>query len=365
MKHVQPRLIAWLVATAATGASADVDSVTFFGRLAGGLERVEVDAPESSADIAARMRVSSYRTIFGIRGTETIGGGYEAIWQLSASFPIDAASTGAFPLRDSRIGVAGPAGTLFAGNWYAPYALSFLRLDPFVLTTADCTAIIGNGNTSTAGNTASTNAFTRRLQNSVHYNTPVWAGFSARAAYGANEERSATLNPYLVSISASWEADWLYVTAAHEEHEAYQAPGTRDRGTVAAIQYKGRGMRASLLFERLEYETSTGGLRRDAWFATLVVPAGPGALQFAYSRSGDGKGSSTAAIGGLRAGEATGAWHATVGYEYPFSKRTRALAFYTRLANDARASYVFGSNSPGTVQGGVAKVVALGMRHDF
>jgi predicted porin len=357
-------VIAWLAVSAATGASADIGSVTLFGRIAGGVESVEVDAPESSADIAARMRVSSYRTIFGFRGTETIGG-YQAIWQLSASFPIDAASTGAFPLRDSRIGVAGPAGTLFAGNWYTPYALSFLRLDPFVLTTADCTAIIGNGNTSTGGNLDTTNAFTRRQQNSVHYYTPAWAGFSMRAAYGANEERSATRDPYLASISASWESDWLYLTAAREQHQDYQAADTRDRGTVAAIQFKRRGVSASLLYERLEYETPTGGLRRDAWYAALVVPTGPGSLQFAYSRSGDGKGSSTATIGGLRAGEETGARHATIGYEYPFSKRTRALAFYTRLANDARASYAFGSNSPGTVQGGVAKVVALGMRHDF
>jgi predicted porin len=88
-------------------------------------------------------------------------------------------------------------------------------------------------------------------------------------------------------------------------------------------------------------------------------------VQATYGRAGHGSGSSTALVGGIRSGGATSAWHANLGYEYSFSRRTRLQLFASRLANDDRAAYEFGSNSPGRLTGGKAKLLALGMRHSF
>jgi predicted porin len=92
---------------------------------------------------------------------------------------------------------------------------------------------------------------------------------------------------------------------------------------------------------------------------------GIGSLIATYARGADGEGSSTELVGGIRAGSDTGAWHGTVGYEYPFSRRTRVQVFTSRLSNETRAAYEFGSNSPGRITGGRATVVSFGMRHDF
>ena len=78
------------------GASRADEPITLFARVFGAAEVVEVDAPEGTAGVARRTRVSNYRTIFGVRGTESLGGGYQAVWQLSGGFPIDNLSAGNF-----------------------------------------------------------------------------------------------------------------------------------------------------------------------------------------------------------------------------------------------------------------------------
>ena len=357
----------WLVAALCVDSDANAadQPVTLFARVFGAAETVEVDTPAGTASVGRLQRVSNYRTIFGVRGSESVGEQYEAVWQLSGGFPVDNSTPTSFQTRDSRVGFAGPAGTLFMGAWQTPYILSVVRLDPYSLTTADLGGIIGNGIPAITGNLDNTVSFLRRQSNSVHYWSPTWNGFAMRAAYGVNEERTASRNPWLASFSASWESGNWYLAGAYDAHNDYQGPGTRDQGAIVSASCTIAGARLGIAFERLRYETATGKVRRDAWFASWVQPVGVGSLNFTYSNAANGAGNATELVGGVRAGSDTGAWHGTAGYEYNFSKRTRILVFVSRLDNDRRAAYEFGSNSPGRIAGARATVASFGIRYDF
>jgi predicted porin len=62
---------------------------------------------------------------------------------------------------------------------------------------------------------------------------------------------------------------------------------------------------------------------------------------------------------------ASGATHATLGYDYTLSKRSSVYAYVTRLDNGANGVYDFAINSVGATPGATLKAVVLGMRHGF
>jgi predicted porin len=61
-----------------------------------------------------------------------------------------------------------------------------------------------------------------------------------------------------------------------------------------------------------------------------------------------------------------GARQVSLGYSYTLSKRTDLYAFYTRVSNDARASYQFANGAGlGAAPGSTSTGYLLGMRHTF
>ncbi len=102
------------------------------------------------------------------------------------------------------------------------------------------------------------------------------------------------------------------------------------------------------VYERLEYDTPTGDLKRNFWGVSGTIPMGPGSWYVFYGRADDGKGG---AADGTRIGpsvrrrvrtRARNQWE--VSYTYPFSKRTSVYAGYVKIDNDSNASYTFNIN---------------------
>lgn len=346
------------------GAAAQDGKVIVYGRLNLALEQVRNTADAGQRKNAV-TRESNNRSVLGLRGSEVLGDGLQAIFQIEGTLSPDTGA-GAIAARDTRIGLAGTFGTLFGGNWVTPYNGATAGLDPFYPTTAGYMSIMGNGAAASADNISDTSSFDRRQQNSVHYWSPTVHGLSLRLAQGLNEEAPAGgARPSLSSVALIYEQGPLYATVTHERHRDYQGPGRNDNGTKLGLAYRFGDTRIAAVAEKLAYATATGDLGRKAWYLSATHQFGPHGLRFGIARAGDGSGRSTSKVGYIKQGPDTGATHATVGYDYTLSKRTSVFAHYTRLHNRKNAVYDFAINSLGAGAGATLTGAALGIRHNF
>lgn len=355
MRKILPALLAALCASACAE-----DAVQVYGRLNVGLESLRHDG-------ARLARLSNNRSVLGFRGEEDMGGGIKLLFQIEGTLAPDTGA-GSPAARDTRLGISGAAGTVFAGNWVTPYNGATSGLDPFYPTTAGYMSIMGNGAAGSASNTSDTASFDRRQQNSVHYWTPLWRGLQLRVARGVGEERPASgARPALSSGALVYEQGAWYAAAAYERHHEYQGPGLNDSAAKLAAAYRFGATRVALAAERLRYQSAAGTLERSDLYLSLTRQMGRHSVKLGVGHAGDGSGSAPdgAAIGFVRKGDGTGATHATAGYEYSFSKRTAAYVYYSRLSNRRNGIADFAINSLGAQPGATLKGVVLGWRHYF
>lgn len=359
-----PLLAAGALALAANLPAAAQENVQLYGRL-----NVALEALRSSGSGDSVQRVSNNRSVLGVRGSEDLGGGWQALFQVEGTLSPDTGA-GSLAARDTRVGIAGPWGTLFAGNWTLPYNSATSALDPFYPTTAGYMSLMGNGAGATENNTSNAYSFDRRQQNSVHYWTPQWQGWSLRVARGMGEERPANgAHPALTSAALLYDGDALYASLAQEEHHDYQGRGLSDRGSKLAIAWRvDSATQLAVALESLRYETATGALRRRTAYVSATRQFGRHGLRVGLAHAQSATGNSPETIGTVRAGTGTGATHATIGYDYQLSKRSSLYAYYTRLANGHNGIAGFAINSIGRetgTAGATLSGVALGIKHNF
>lgn len=352
------------LAIASAHAAAQDRAVVLYGRL-----NVALESVSNSADVDRQStrvtRESSYRSVFGLRGSEALGDGLKAIFQIESTLSLDT-GVGGIAARDTRLGLEGRLGTVFAGNWTTPYNSATSALDPYYPTTAGYMSIMGNGAASTVDNVSNTSSFDRRQQNSVHFWSPVWKGFSLRVAQGLNEEAPKSgARPSLTSAALIYDHGPVYAVLAHERHHEYQGPRSNDNGSKIALAYQWGPTRIAGVVEKLTYETPTGTLERKSYFLTATHERGRHVLHFNVARAGDGEGASVTKVGFIKRGPDTGATHYSIGYDYNLSKRTSVFAFYTHLHNQENAVYDFGNNGVGVSPGATLKATSFGMRHAF
>ena len=121
-------------------------------------------------------RLSSNSSRFGLRGTEALGGGLNAIWQIESSVSGDAGG-GTIAGRDTFLGLQGSWGTVRFGNFLAPYDdvhPVFGDTGTYLTSIAAQAAIWANN----GGYTKGTGSFDDRLGNSLRYDSPNIAGFT-------------------------------------------------------------------------------------------------------------------------------------------------------------------------------------------
>ncbi|WP_233584752.1 porin [Aquabacterium soli] len=336
-------------------------SLTIYGRLNTGLEVVRASAGDSVT------RLSNYRSVLGFRGEEALGGGLRALWQLEGSLALDTGAGSSFTNRDTRVGLAGPWGTAFAGVWTLPYNAATSGFDPFYPTTAGYMAIMGNGSASISDNVQNTSSFDRRQVNQLQYWSPRLGGVTVKLGYALPEETVAGsgARPWLASGSLVYEAEGLVLAAAVEHHEAYQARDTADIGVKLGAAYQWAGARLAAVVERLNYETTSGDLTRQAWYVSGTYRIGQGTLKAGYARAGNGSGRSRARVGAIHSGPSTGASQLTVGYDHELSRRTTLQAFVSQIDNQRQGLHDFAINEAGLSAGQRAGVFTVGMRHSF
>ncbi|WP_454757936.1 porin [Cupriavidus campinensis] len=350
----------------AGGPAAAQSSVTIYGRLNTAIEYSRASTATDGTALGSVVRQTNYRSVFGLRGEEGLGGSLKALWQIESNLSLDTGQ-GQIASRNSRVGLQGDYGLLFMGHWQTPYTESTAAYDPYYPTTAGYMALIGNGSTSSSDNVQDTSSFDRRQKNIVQYRSPQFGGVSVWLGWGLPEEKTTVArNPALYSAAAVYERGPLNATLAYEVHQHYQAAGRNDDAIKVGVACQlFAGTRVSAIYEHLHYRTDTGDLQRNGYYASLVQQFGPGSVRIGFAYAANGTGSSTDTVGFFRSGSGTGATQVTVGYDYPLSKRTALFAWYSRINNRPNAVYDFAINELGVSAGADPQTFALGMRHYF
>ncbi|NSX03373.1 porin [Cupriavidus gilardii] len=365
MRRIDALCCAGMLTMTCGSALAD-GSVTVYGRLNTAIEYTRASTATDGTVVGSGIRQSNYRSVFGLRGEQTLGGSLKALWQIESNLSLDSGQ-GQIASRNSRIGLQGDYGLLFLGHWHTPYTESTMGYDPYYPTTAGYMALIGNGSASTSDNVENTSSFDRRQKNIVQYRSPRFGGASLWFGWGLPEERTTVArNPSLYSAALVYQRGTLDATVAYEVHRHYQAAGRSDDALKLGVAWQLLpGTRVAGVYERLHYRTASGDLQRNAWYASLVQQLRLGSLRLGFGFAANGTGTSTDTVGFVRSGPRTGAMQWTVGYDYPLSKRTALYAFYSRIDNKRNATYDFAINGLGIAAGADPQVLALGMRHTF
>jgi len=397
-----------LVAVAVAGAlasplaaEAQTANVTLYGRLNGDIE--VVNGQQTTANCVAAglqpncnpwvTRVSSNSSRIGVRGTESLGGGLNAIFQIESGLTFDTgiasgtSGTGSLGSRETFVGLQGPWGKAYIGNFLAPLddLHGIFGNVPTFLTSILSTANIWAQGTLTKGQ----GGFDARLANSARYDSPSWngltfsgqvaladnSGVASSAADGGNTgNQSQTLrHAYVLGANALYNNGPWQAGVGYEGNVKYRCINCFDWNVTVAGAYNFGIVRLGAVYQRVSYDIGgvngyeIGTLTNNFWGVSLTAPVGPGVVYGFYGNAAKGHGSapSGSRVGGLASGDNTASWQGEVSYTYPFSKRTSVYAGWTKLYNQGNASYTFNINSYPIAIGGKPQGFVFGIIHLF
>ncbi len=339
-----------------------------------------------------QFRVSSNSSRFGLRGTESLGGGLNVIFQVESSISPDA-SGGTLAGRDSFLGLQGSWGTFRVGRFHGPYdnIHEIWGSNPTLLTGILATSAIW-----AQGFTTNVNQFDDRIANSVRWDSPVMSGFQVQVQYGNGQGTNAegatgTYTTGQASNSGVFSAGLYYkngpinIGGAFRQNMQQRGKNLTDTAWSIAASYQFPNWKIGAVYEKLDYDCSiavgtnvqqacnqvTNGvktdLKRDMWGIGSEIKLGAGVLYVDYSWGSDGKGSAPngARISGLAKGPDSSAQQYEISYTYPLSKRTSIYTGYNKVDNDANAAYNFGVNGYPIAIGGKPQGFVMGAWHNF
>ena len=316
------------VLAAPLAAQAQTANVTLYGRLNLTLEYIDANGDNPSV-----QRLSSNSSRLGVRGTESLGGGLNAIFQIESSISGDAGG-GTLAGRDTFVGLQGSWGTVRFGNFLAPYDDMhpiFGNVPTFTTSILSTASIWAQGTSAKAAG-----GFDARLGNSLRYDTPNIAGFvgSAQISLDSEDGDDRPVRPF-----GRRRLQQRPVPGRHRLRDATRTcartVSTTQAATITAAWNFGI-VRIAGVYERIDYDTPTGSLKRDFYGVSATAPIGPGTLYAFYGHAEDGKGGGSR-VAGVASGDGTGADQFSISYTYPLSKRTPVYVGYHLLDNDANA----------------------------
>jgi predicted porin len=357
------KLVALAVAglLAAPLAQAQTANVTLYGRL--NIDGEVVNGKQANGSNPNVYRVVSNSSRFGLRGTESLGGGLNAIFQVESSLQPTTGS-GTLAGRETFVGLQGGWGTFKAGRFLSPYDDihpifgNVPTLTTSILSTATLWAQ-GAFNATSGG-------FDDRIQMSVRYDSPNMSGFTFSGQLGAYPTTAAP-HGTVYSVGGFYNNGPFQAGAAYESHVSTRVPGRMDQAFSISGAWNFGIARLAGVYENKKYEQAVGDLKNDVWGVTLTGNLGPGQGYLAYIAVNDGKGSAPAGtrVGNAGLGNDTGAAQYVVSYTYPLSKRTLTYAGYVKIVNQTNANYTFNINPYAVANGGDPGGLVAGMVHFF
>ena len=375
------------------------DPVTLYGRVFVTVESVDAKGdlgtptagvcqpPTCVKALPRNNRVSDQASYLGVRGTETLGGGLKAFFQLETQFKPDQNDT-TFANRNSGVGLQTRVGSLLIGRWDTPFKWANGNVDPYDDLTIGALESVLQG----SGIAGVTGQFDRRDQNVVQYWSPDWGGLGVRLSYSANEGRTATTNPQSQGASVVWKNDNIYVGYAYHElkdqsfgiytNTAPVQPAVLAIGSVNVGKQTANSVFATLKFGAikvgLDYQefkrtsptlpatmlpgTVVGFEKQKAWLGNIVWTIGNHQLSYQYMKMKDG---GQQAFNPAYTPLSPDCDMNAFGWQYNFSRRTFFLMQYVTIKNNATATCTFGQNPLTVNPGQDPQGFSLGLRHIF
>lgn len=316
--------------------------VTIYGSLNASVESVKASGSGLS-ELPSTTRIATGTSYLGFKGNEDLGNGLKAFWQIDSNLRNfeqggvnDLGQSAVFGTRNSFLGLQGEFGKVYLGNSDSAYkALADIRLDPFLNTTADVFGgIFDRGGA--------------RLTNSVHYFTPILAGFRAGVTYSFDESRPVAAdgtaqNNHRLSMAGRYE--WQALTLGL----AYDVQGSKLNAARTAMDYNRRafsranvsyvlpsGTTLGAAFEQ-DKKTNNGisDTTQNGWIATVTQNFGRTNVSVLYSVLGRLQGASLGQPDDYKASQ----W--VLGAMYDLSKNTQIYGFATKINNHSRSAINF------------------------
>lgn len=366
MKKILAVAIASAFAAPAFAATSNVD---IYGSI-----NLSVENVDDGTNDWNRM-VTNNNSFIGFKGSEDLGGGMKAVWQIESNINIDGNQSNAadagniYGTRNTFVGLSGGFGTVVGGVHDTPYKMATGPLDKFVGTLGDYNAVFGNA----AGNASS--IFDLRTGNTIAYISPNFSGFDVKAAYVMGLEGTASAaadESSAYSLSGTYANGPLFVTAAYEKHNsvgtvACNAGATcLGQGTLDRDAWKvGAGYKFGDLSVGAVYETMDGDagtlVGHDSWGLNAAYAMGAITLKASYAQAGEIDNTAGVEVAN------TGADMWAVGVDYALSKRTLVQLTYANMDNDSAGTWDLGQGPQVTASGVGADVsgFSLGVKHTF
>lgn len=358
---MQKKIIALAVAGLMSGAAFAQSNVTVYGVADLTFDNVKsTGATAAGNNLPSRNRVSSNASMIGFRGAEDLGGGMRALFQFEQTVNPDATG-GTFATNDSFVGLSGGFGTVLMGNLTGPTRALGAAMNPYASAGISAsTGLIGK-----LGGGAGPSMFDTRWRNAIAYVSPTMSGFSATAAYVANENKTqdglngtaAQLNTRGYDVGARYEAGPIMAGLSYNKVTVGNILGTETSDTRFGVRYNFGAGTIGLLYDRVKLQNNAVNQKRNAWFIPFAYNVtANGRLIAQYGKAGDITGTTN-----------TGAKQFALGYEHSLSKRTMIKAVWSQITNEANANYDFGVNAVNTApfNGADPKGFQVGVRHSF
>lgn len=354
-------LLALAVLGAFAGAASAQSSVTVYGIVDLGFTSIDngnaagrVNGISSGGQSASRI---------GFKGTEDLGGGLAANFQLEGTIAADQGTIGATSTsaglfnRFATVGLSGAFGKVDLGRQTSAIKDAYDQIDPFgdggVI--APISTVFFNG--ALAGDNG-------RISNSVKYSTNSFSGFKATAAYGFGETAGDTGANSNYGIGLGYANGPLNVQFAYHNQDAstFANPSVQTGENKLAFigaTYNFGAFKLHGAYADTKVETGLNTTRVERKYRNgligVSVPVGPGSIFASYS------------INDNRSVNNSDSKKAAIQYAYDLSKRTNLYVGYSRTSNDSLATIgtgAIGSNAAGAA-GENTSAFAVGIRHKF
>lgn len=313
-------VLALLGSTAAFAQS----SVTLYGRVNTTVERQEVGNVKTTGLFNNASR-------FGFKGTEDLGGGLKAGFQLESGFNSDTgASAATFFGRQSEVNLSGGFGTVRLGNFFPESYYA----------TAD---YVSMHNHDTGNSSDAFYAYVMPSANKIAYRTPSFGGLTVDAAVALHEQAVGGKNAY--DLAANYNLGALALGAGYSKQGDVNQFAARALYTFGAFTVGGYVQRDEDAF------VANGG-KRNTFRLAGAYNLGASEFHVNVGRAGEYKNTPD-----------SDATQYTVGYNYNLSKRTKVYGYYTRINNSRAGTYGFNQVPVGA--GVDSNTLAVGIRHNF
>lgn len=260
------RLGALCAAVASTCVVAQTNGVTLYGivdlgmRHGSGLTASNAASAGSTDSLGSGINTTSR---WGLRGTEDLGGGAKAVFQLESGLNADTgapANASKYFDRASWLGLQGGWGTLALGRQTTTLADAISPVDPLGMRFAGFNPSIGVAALSQHGlgiefGSAGSTSGSYRLDNAVKY-TGRFGGFTARAMLGLGEVASQTSALSSRGLGLAYAAGGFTVSSAFQTFKAADQR-TLD-GATLGVAYRWDTLRLAANAARSKAETAAG-----------------------------------------------------------------------------------------------------------